>query len=155
VAAAEEAGMRLTAYTDYSLRMLIYLAAHPERRPTIAEIADCYGVPKNHLTKVAHNLGLAGYVATVRGRGGGLALARSATQIGLGDVVRSTEPDMAIVPCFTEAGQGCLIAPACKLRSALGKAQAAFLAVLDSYTLDELASNPAPLRLLFGTAPAA
>jgi Rrf2 family nitric oxide-sensitive transcriptional repressor len=150
--AAEEAGVKLTAYTDYSLRMLIYLAANPERRPTIAEIADCYGISKNHLTKVAHNLGLAGYVTTARGRGGGLVLARPPAEIGLGAVVRSTEPDMAIVPCFTEMGQGCLIAPACRLKGALGKAQAAFLAVLDQYSLAELAANPGPLKLLFGTA---
>jgi Rrf2 family nitric oxide-sensitive transcriptional repressor len=147
--------VKLTAYTDYSLRTLLYLAAHPDRRPTIGEIADCYGIPLNHLTKVAQNLGRSGHVRTTRGRGGGLELARPAAKIGLGEVIRATEPDMAIVPCFSATGQGCLIAPVCKLKGALGKAQAAFLAVLDDYSLADLAVNAGPLRLLFGTTAAA
>jgi Rrf2 family nitric oxide-sensitive transcriptional repressor len=144
--------MKLTAYTDYSLRMLLYLAAHPDRRPTIGEIAESYGIPLNHLTKVAHNLGQTGHVRTTRGRGGGLELARPPAEIGLGEVIRVTEPDMAIVPCYSETGVGCLIAPACKLKGALGRAQAAFLAVLDDYTLADLSSNAGTLRSLFGTA---
>ncbi len=147
--------MRLTAYTDYSLRMLIYLASHPERRPTIAEIADCYGISKNHLTKVAHNLGLGGYVTTARGRGGGLVLARPASEIRVGDVVRSAEPDMAIVPCFDGGARACAIAPACKLKGALYRAQAAFMAVLDDYSLADLTENAGTLRLLFAAPVAA
>ena len=90
--------MRLTVYTDYSLRMLMYLAVKSDGLATIAEVAVAYGISKAHLTKVAHQLGLAGFVETVRGKGGGLRLARPPTAIGLGDVVRHTEPDMALVP---------------------------------------------------------
>ena len=147
--------MRLTAYTDYSLRMLIYLASYPERRPTIGEIAECYGISRNHLTKVAHNLGLGGYVSTVRGRGGGLMLARPAAEIGIGDVVRSTEPDMAIVPCFSGGAIECAIAPACRLKGALYQAQKAFMDVLDGHSLADLTENAGSLRLLFGLPPAA
>jgi Rrf2 family nitric oxide-sensitive transcriptional repressor len=133
--------------------MLIYLAAHPDQRPTIAEIADRYGISKNHLTKVAHNLGLGGYVRTARGRGGGLALARPAAEIGIGDVVRATEPDMALVPCFPGGDSPlCSISSACRLKSALYQAQTAFMDVLDSYSLADLTANGEPLRLLFGGA---
>ena len=99
------AAVRLTVYTDYSLRMLMYLAVKGDGLATIAEVADAYGISKAHLTKVAHQLGLAGYVETVRGKGGGLRLARPAERIGLGDVVRRTEPDMALVPCFEPAAR--------------------------------------------------
>ena len=92
--------MRLTVYTDYALRVLMYLALKEDRLATITEIADSFGISKNHLTKVAHQLGVAGYVETVRGRGGGLRLARPIEAIGLGEVVRYTEPDMAIVACL-------------------------------------------------------
>ena len=92
--------MRLTVYTDYSLRLLMYLALKDDGLATIEEIAKSYGISKNHLMKVAHQLGVAGYVETVRGRHGGLRLAKPAKAIGLGEVVRHTEPDMAIVMCF-------------------------------------------------------
>ena len=88
---------------------------------TIGEIAEAYGIPKNHLTKVAHQLGLAGYVATTRGKGGGLRLARPATEIGVGDVVRNTEPDMALVPCFEPICAPCPIVPACGLKGRVAR----------------------------------
>src|ERR1700743_3445020 len=94
------AAMRLTSYTDFSLRVLMYLALHPDRRPTIAEIAGRYGISRTHLMKVVHQLGLKGYVETVRGKGGGLRLARPMTEITVGEVVRRMEPDMALVACF-------------------------------------------------------
>jgi Rrf2 family nitric oxide-sensitive transcriptional repressor len=144
--------MRLTVYTDYSLRMLIYLAAAGERVSTIAEIAAAYDIPKNHLTKVAHQLGLAGFVETLRGKRGGLRLARPPEAIGLGAVVRQTETDMALVPCFEPLCAPCPILPACGLRGALQEAQQAFLAVLDRYTLAELARARGPLRQLLGIA---
>ncbi len=130
--------MRLTVYTDYSLRMLMYLAVMGDGLATIAEVAAAYGISKAHLTKVAHQLGLAGYVETVRGKGGGLRLARSPGAIGLGDVVRRTEPDMALVPCFGPVHAPCPIVPACGLRGALYEAGQAFLAVLDRYSLADL-----------------
>ena len=144
--------MRLTVYTDYSLRMLMYLAVTDDGLATIAEVADAYGISKAHLTKVAHQLGLAGYVETVRGKGGGLRLARPAAGIGLGDVVRRTEPDMALVPCFEPVHGSCPIVPACGLRGALYKARQAFLAVLDRYSLADLVQRRVELAALLHAA---
>ena len=141
--------MRLTVYTDFSLRVLMYVALHPERRPTIPEIASSYGISKNHVMKVGHQLGVAGYIETVRGQSGGMRLARSADAINLGEVVRRTEPDLALVPCFEPIKSACMITPACKLRRALHEARAAFLAILDSYSLGDLIDNREVLRELF------
>lgn len=141
--------MRLTVYTDFSLRVLMYVAVHPDRRPTIGEIASSYGISKNHVMKVVHQLGVAGYIETVRGQSGGMRLARSADAINLGEVVRRTEPDLALVPCFEPINSACVITPACKLRRALHEARAAFLAVLDGYSLGDLVDNREVLRELF------
>jgi Rrf2 family nitric oxide-sensitive transcriptional repressor len=148
--------MRLTVYTDYSLRVLMYVALHPERRPTIAEVASSYAISRNHIMKVVYQLGVAGYIETVRGQSGGMRLARPARDIVLGEVVRRTEPDLALVPCFDPINTACVITPACRLRGALHQAQAAFLAVLDGYTLADLIENREILRELFAqSAPAA
>jgi Rrf2 family nitric oxide-sensitive transcriptional repressor len=138
--------LRLTVYTDFALRLLIYLALKDGGLATITEIADSYRISKNHLMKVAHQLGLAGYVETVRGRRGGLRLARSAETILLGQVVRHTEPDMALVPCFKPIDAPCAIRPACVLRNALEKARVAFVETLDGYKLSDLVLSPEPLR---------
>ncbi|HJS87313.1 MAG TPA: Rrf2 family transcriptional regulator [Acetobacteraceae bacterium] len=140
--------MRLTVYTDYSLRMLMYLAVKGDGLPTIAEVADAYGISKAHLTKVAHQLGLLGYVETVRGKGGGLRLARAAERISLGEVVRRTEPDLALAPCFEPVHVPCPIVPACGLRGALYEARQAFLVVLDRYSLADLVRRRAELDAL-------
>ena len=95
--------MRLTVYTDFSLRVLMYVALHPERRPTIAEVASSYGISRNHVIKVVYQLGLAGYLETSRGQSGGMRLARLPQDIILGEVVRRTEPDLALVPCFARS----------------------------------------------------
>lgn len=142
--------MRLTVYTDYALRMLMYLAVKDDGLATIAEIADSYGISKNHLMKVVHQLGLAGYVETVRGRGGGLRLGRPAGDIRLGEVVRVTETDMVIVPCFDPMNTECPLRRACVLRSALAHARDAFIAVLDEYTLADLAAGPGAMRRMLG-----
>jgi Rrf2 family transcriptional regulator, nitric oxide-sensitive transcriptional repressor len=130
--------VRLTVHTDYALRVLMYLALKEDRLTTIAEIATSYGISKNHLMKVVYELGVAGYVETVRGRGGGLRLAKPVKSIGLGEVVRYTEPDMAIVSCFEPVNAPCAIHPGCVLKRALKKAADAFVEVLDGYTLDDL-----------------
>ena len=107
--------MRLTVYTDYALRLLMYLAVKDHGDgglATISEVAERYGISRNHLMKVAYQLGAAGYIETVRGRGGGLRLAMAASEIGLGDIVRQTEPDMALVPCFNPVDAPCTIRPA-------------------------------------------
>ena len=130
--------MRLTVYTDYALRVLMYLALKEDELATIAEISVSYGISRNHLMKVAHQLGVAGYVETVRGRGGGLRLARRIEAIGLGEVVRFTEPDMAIVSCLKPIDAPCALRPSCVLRQALQKSRDAFMSVLDDYTLSDL-----------------
>jgi Rrf2 family transcriptional regulator, nitric oxide-sensitive transcriptional repressor len=149
----QEKRLRLTVYTDYSLRLLMYLALKDGGLATIAEVAESYGISKNHLMKVAHQLGVAGYVATVRGRSGGLRLAKPAEAIGLGQVVRHTEPDMALVPCFEPINAPCAIQRCCVLQRALGKACLAFVEVLDGYTLGDLVEPLAPLRASLSIVP--
>lgn len=145
--------MRLTVYTDYALRMLMYLALKDDGLATIEEIAQSYDISKNHLMKVAHQLGVAGYLETVRGRHGGLRLARPAKDITLGEVVRHTEPDMAIVMCFEPVNAECAIQPYCVLRKALEQARNAFVEVLDDYTLSDLVKPRAPLQAMLSIAP--
>jgi len=141
--------MRLTRYTDYALRVLLHLAAHPEKLCSIPEMSRAYGVSQNHLMKVVHDLGKAGYVTTVRGRAGGVKLARTPKQINIGAVVRYTEDGFELVDCAS-----CVIAPACGLTSAFAKALAAFMAVLNGYTLADLMNKRDALRALLGEAAA-
>jgi Rrf2 family nitric oxide-sensitive transcriptional repressor len=125
--------MRLTRYTDYALRVLIYLGARPDDLCSIAEIARGYGISQNHLMKVVHDLGKAGYVAGTRGRFGGIRLARPAAEINVGALVRLTEDDFDLVECGS-----CVIAPACGLSTCLDDALRAFMAVLDARSLADL-----------------
>jgi Rrf2 family nitric oxide-sensitive transcriptional repressor len=132
--------MRLKIFTDYSLRVLIFLAARPQRRGTIAEIADAFDISENHLMKVSHALGKAGVLANVRGKGGGLELAMAPKAINVGHVVRITEGAPHPAECF-DPGCTCCIARACTLRRVLDDAVQAFYAVLDRYTLEDIARN--------------
>ena len=132
--------MKLTAFTDYSLRVLMYLAAQPGQRGTIGQIATAYGISENHLVKVVHFLGKSGWLTNVRGKGGGLELARPAGQINLGDVVRDTEGEAVVVECFGNDNH-CAIAGCCKLSGVLAEAVAAFEAVLARYTLADVTRN--------------
>jgi Rrf2 family nitric oxide-sensitive transcriptional repressor len=136
--------MRLTLHTDYALRTLIYLGLRPGRRVSIRDIAKSYRISENHLVKVVHNLGRGGFLQTTRGKGGGLQLARPPEEIRIGDVVRFTEEDMALVTCFQAPaeGGGCALLNICRLQSLLGEALAAFMAVLDSRTLADLIASP-------------
>lgn len=129
--------MRLTSFSDYTLRTLIYLALRPKILCTIDEIAIAYNISSNHLTKVVHQAAQAGELETVRGQGGGMRLARTASDIVVGTVLRRTEPDLNIAPCFGP-DLLCPIQPACLLRGVLGEAVAAFLEVLDRVTLADL-----------------
>jgi Rrf2 family transcriptional regulator, nitric oxide-sensitive transcriptional repressor len=133
--------MKLTTFTDYSLRVLIFLAAQPGRRATIAEIATAFDVKENHLTKVVHFLGQIGLLTNVRGKGGGLDLARSPKDIVIGEVVRETEGSVVPAECFGENPGHCCIAPVCHLRGVMQQAIDAFYAVLDACTLEDLAHN--------------
>jgi Rrf2 family nitric oxide-sensitive transcriptional repressor len=130
--------MRLTKHTDYSLRVLVYLGVRPERVATIEEVADAYAISRNHLMKVVHRLATHGLIQTQRGRNGGFRLARDPSKIGLGSVVRMTEPDFAVVECMDPQGNGCTIDGSCLLRGVLEEATDAWFAVLDRYTLADL-----------------
>jgi Rrf2 family nitric oxide-sensitive transcriptional repressor len=128
--------VKLTRYTDYALRVLMHLAARPERLSSISEIARGYGISHNHLMKVVHDLRKNGYVAAVRGRSGGIRLGRRASEINIGDVVRHTEEGFDLVNCAA-----CVIAPACGLTGVLAQALGAFMRVLDGYTLADLVAD--------------
>jgi len=130
--------MRLTVYTDYALRTLMYLASHRDRLVTISEIADVHGISKNHLMKVVYQLGLTGMVETVRGRNGGLRLNREPADINIGEGVRNTETDFNMAECFDPSGNQCLYSPACALKDVLQSATAAYLSKLDKVTLATL-----------------
>ncbi len=130
--------MHLTRHTDYALRVLMYAGTHGDRLVTIAEMANAYDISRNHLVKVVNELGHRGYLQTVRGKGGGVRLARVPEEIGVGQVVRATEEHLEIIDCV---GKGCPIREPCRLRGALGQARDAFLEVLDRYTLADLVQN--------------
>lgn len=141
--------MRLTTFSDYSLRVLIYLGTAPQRLATIEQIATAYGISANHLMKVVHHLGRRGYLETVRGKGGGMRLARDPQSISVGEVVRATEDSLALVECFEGGHADCRIARSCVLKQAIGEALDAFLAVLDRYTLADLIAPSQPLARIF------
>ncbi len=147
--------MHITQFTDYALRALIYLGTNDDRRVTIQEIAERFGVSRNHLMKVVNELIRNGYADGVRGKGGGLRLARPANQIVVGDVVRHMEPGMELVECFASECK-CILDPHCQLKSALSRALDAFLMVLDDLTLADLLGSPehSILRLSPVAAPA-
>ena len=130
--------MRLTAMTDYSLRLLMYVGQQEGRLCTIAEIAQVYGVSEAHLMKITHQLGLAGWLQTVRGKGGGMRLALPPEQINLGALVRSIEPDFALVECLGDHPEGCKLNGGCRLTGVFNTALAAFMAELDQRTLADV-----------------
>ncbi len=140
--------MRLTYHTDYSLRLLMLLALEPDRLHTIEEVARRYGISRNHMMKVAVTLTQGGFVESVRGRGGGLRLARPPAEIRIGAVVRVTEDSFDIVECFDRASDRCAVTPACQLKHVLHEATNDFLRALDRYTLADLVKSPAGSRRL-------
>lgn len=142
--------MRLTSFSDYSLRLLMYAAAQGDRLITIEEASEVYNLSRAHLMKIANTLTRAGYLKAVRGRSGGLALAKPPHKINLGDVIRATEPDFTLVECFG-TGNECIISRCCRLRGILHEGLEAFNAVLDRYTLADLLLRPKD----FGVRPAA
>ena len=130
--------MRLTTFSDYTLRVLIFLGTNADRIATIGEVAAAYGISENHLMKVVHSLSRRGYIDTVRGKGGGMRLKLAPENINVGEVMRGTEQDNRLVECFDERNSGCRIEPACMLKGILGRAMEAFFAVLDGYALSDL-----------------
>lgn len=138
--------MRLNLQSDYALRLLMQLATNTNALCTIADVAAYYGISRTHLMKVANTLGREGFIETVRGRAGGLRLARKASSIIIGEVVRKTEVDFALVECLQEGKSNCLLTPACRLKGVLAEATQAFIAVLDNYTIADLITNNDALR---------
>jgi len=133
--------MQLTLFTDYSLRVLIFLGAHPDRLCTISETAEAYRISGNHLMKVVNRLSSGGYIETVRGKGGGMRLSRAPKMINIGEVVRHMEDRFDIVECFNEKHQDCPLLPVCTLRSILADAHRNFMATLDRHTLQDVLGN--------------
>lgn len=129
--------MRLTTMSDYAMRLLMYVGQHPERLCTISEVARSYDISEAHLTKITHQLALAGWLETVRGKGGGMRLAASPQDIGLGAVVRSMEPDFTIVECLTD-DTTCQLTSSCHLTGIINGALQSFMQYLDRYTLADL-----------------
>lgn len=138
--------MRLTRYSDYAMRVLLYLGRLPDRLCPISEIARAYGISQNHLMKVINELVRTGYLESVRGRNGGVRLARNPEEIRIGAVLRGTEEDFDLVGCRT-----CIIGPACGLSSVLDEAVNAFLAVLDGYTLQDVLARKGDFLHLLNT----
>lgn len=139
--------MKLTRYSDYALRLMIHLTTHGDEMISIRQIAQAYGISHNHLMKIVQDLGHAGFVETLRGRKGGLRLARPPQEISIGALVRHTEGYCALVDC-----RDCLIAPSCRLPGIFAAAIDAFMQVLDRYTLADLVVRPDEMRALFDTA---
>lgn len=146
--------MRLNARSDYALRILMALVANEGRPMTIPDIATRFGLSVHHLQKIVWTLGRIGVVRSTRGRAGGVALAKPSSAINLGHLLRELEKDAALVECFRADGGTCAITPACRLRGVFIEARAAFLQVLDRYTLADVSGNRAALAALLHLSPA-
>ncbi len=140
--------MKLTTFSDYTLRVLMYLALSRERLATIPEIAAAYDISENHLMKVVHQLARAGVIESVRGKGGGVRLAREPGDIRLGQIVRASEGGAPIVECLSDEAATCRIAPACRLAAVLSRGFEALYATLDEYTLADLVHKPRALQAI-------
>lgn len=138
--------MRLAEYTDYTLRVLMYCAAHPDRLVTISELAERHAVSKNHLMKIVNDLARQGVLETTRGRGGGLRLLMKPADIRVGDVVRSAETDFRLVECFDRSTNVCSLTPSCRLKGVFDAALKAYFKALDAATLADISGPSPPLR---------
>ncbi len=144
-----EQDMHLTQHTDYSLRVLIHLALHPDHLVTISEMAEFYGISRNHLVKVVHHLAKNDFVATVQGKNGGVRLAREPERVSIGAVVRCSEPNFHLVECFDPQKNRCAVTEVCTLGGILARAKAGFLAELDRYSLADAVQEGLPQRVNF------
>lgn len=142
--------MQLSAYSDYSFRVLMHAALCSPKRVTVDEVAEVFSISRHHLVKIVHDLGRHGYLETHRGIGGGFTLARPAEKIPLGDIVRLGEETETVIECTDTKNHLCRIFPACRLKGVLDQAAAAFFAVLDHYTLADLVKQPAKMRGVLG-----
>lgn len=140
--------MQLSLFSDYSMRLLLFLAGRPEKEATIRQIASAYGISRTHLMKVAHDLSRQGYLEATRGRGGGLKLAVPAEKIIVGQVLRHTEKHIPLVQCFDAVRNTCVLSPACRLKAILGEAEKTFYEALSSYTLADLIRPTAAKQII-------
>ena len=139
--------MQLTLHADYSLRVLLYLASHPDHPASTQEISKAYGISRHHLVRVVQRLNETGFITVTPGRFGGALLARPAREINIGAVVRSTESNLNVVECFDAATNTCVISPVCRLKGALREALNSFLSTLDRYALTDLIADGGANRL--------
>lgn len=146
----KEPYMRLTSYSDFSLRVLLYVAVNSEKLVTIKEISEAYEISSNHLMKIIYNLGKMNYIETIRGRNGGIRLSRQPADINIGELIRKTEEDFYLVECFKE-DNNCVITPVCSLKHMLNEALNSFFLVLDKYTLEDILTNKSVLKEYFDT----
>jgi len=144
--------MRMTLHTDYALRMLMMLGIRDGEPVTVQQVAESHGLSRNHLLKVALNLRNMGVITATRGRAGGIALARRPEDINIGEIVRATEDDLALVECM-KTGGACLLSPACWLKGVVREALQAYLSVFDRYSLADLIQNKEQLGLLLQMEP--
>lgn len=133
--------MQLTIFTDYGLRSLMYLASKPDTLCSVREIAEHYGISRNHLVKVVHRLAKLGYIISSKGKGGGIRLATNPTELKLGDLVQKLEPNMHIVECFNKELNTCRVIDSCKLKHYLFEANLAFIKTLNNYSLEDAVIN--------------
>ena len=138
--------MRLSEYTDYTLRVLMYCAVHRQRLVTIGELAEQHGLSKNHLMKVVNDLARQGLIETVRGRGGGLRLSAQPEAIRIGDVVRATETDFRLVECFDPGTNACTLSPSCRLKHLFAEALRGYFKALDGATLADMTAGLAAIK---------
>lgn len=138
--------MRLSVYSDYSLRVLMQAGLRSPGRVTVDQVAETFGISRHHLVKVVHDLGRNGYLQTQRGIGGGFTLGRPPEEIRLGDIVRLGEESETVIECTDKSDRPCRVFPACRLKGVLDEAASAFFAVLDSYTLADLMKQPSKMR---------
>ncbi|HAO80050.1 MAG TPA: BadM/Rrf2 family transcriptional regulator [Verrucomicrobia subdivision 3 bacterium] len=142
--------MKLSAYSDYAIRVLMQTALRSPQRLTVAEVALTFGISRHHLVKVVHDLSRSGYLVTQRGIGGGFTLARAPKNIRLGDIVRLGEESETVIDCFDGENHLCRLLPVCRLKSVLDEAAAAFFAVMDRYTLADLVKQQSKMRAVLG-----
>lgn len=142
--------MRMTLHTDYALRILIYLAITDPRPSTVNDVAESYGISRNHLLKVALKLKNLGLLTTARGRSGGIRLATKPKEINVGSVVRQLGDEFPAVECMRADGRGCILSPICRLKGVVREAMGAYLAVFDNYSLADLVANRSELASMLG-----
>jgi Rrf2 family nitric oxide-sensitive transcriptional repressor len=142
--------MRMTLQTDYALRMLIYLAIHDPASSTVHDVAESYGISRNHLLKIVLKLRDMGLVATARGRSGGIHLAVQPEKINIGMVVRDLGDEFPVVECMKAGGDACVLSPVCRLKGVVREALGAYLSVFDKYSLADLVANRAELASVLG-----